>query len=401
LKKIIYILFLLITDSAYSQQTLYYEAILRSNVGTDTMWDGNTMRIYGITPMLSAPVVLPSRTIYCNEGDSVVINARSISQGEHHTIHLHGLDVDTRNDGDPSTSFWLEHMQDTTYSFKAKNAGTYIYHCHVGDVVHVQMGMYGLIVVRAASGVNTAWTGGPAFNKDYKWLMSEVDEEWHDSIPVHDDSLDQIILPPYLPNYFLINGLAQQELNSDSVKITGQVNESIYLRLSNIGFFNNRVIFPSSLNATVIDSDGRPLPNSIITDTVVVMPGERYGVMLTPSVEFTGTISMEYINMNTDSIWQTEYPPVVISGFFGMEESQLQNTISVYPNPADEIITIESEHKMTGLKVLDMTGKIVLSEPLNGHRAFLSLDGKIANGNYIIAIKTEKGTITKPLILKK
>lgn len=394
-------MFLCITFSAQAQQTLYYDAILRSNVGTDTMWDGNTMRIYGITPLLSSPVVLPSRTIWCNEGDSVVINARSISQGEHHTIHLHGLDVDTRNDGDPATSFWLEHMQDTTYSFKATNAGTYLYHCHVGDVVHVQMGMYGLIVVRAANGTNNAWTGGPFFSKQYKWLMSEIDEQWHDSIPVHDDSLDQIMLPPYLPDYFLINGLAQQELNSDSVKITGQVNEPIYVRLANIGFYNNRVIFPASLNAMVVDSDGRPLPNTVSTDTVMVMPGERYGVMLSPSVQFTGTVTVEYMNMNTDSIWQTEYPPVVISGYYGVEEIQDGGAVSVFPNPASSVVYAESFYEIMSIIIVDMSGKEILALPVQGKQVRMDLDGILSNGNYIMKVKTEKGTTAKPLIFRK
>lgn len=348
--------------------------------------------------MLSAPVVLPSRTIYCNEGDSVVINARSISQGEHHTIHLHGLDVDTRNDGDPSTSFWLEHMQDTTYSFKAKNAGTYIYHCHVGDVVHVQMGMYGLIVVKAAGGANTAWTGGPVYSKDYKWLMSEIDKQWHDSIPVHDDSLDQIMLPPYLPDYFLINGKAQQELNDDSIKITGQVNEPIYVRLANIGFFNNRVIFPASLNAVVIASDGRPLPNSVDTDTIVVMPGERYGVMLTPSVQFTGTVAMEYLNMNTDSIWQTEYPPVVISGFYGVEEWEDENSVSVFPNPSAGEFTVKASEKVSEINVFDINGrKLENKQTKNGENTLVQCHYPV--GIYIMEIKTDKNTIYKKIII--
>ncbi len=116
---------------------------------------------------------------------------------------MHGLDVDTRNDGDPSTSFWLGHLQDTTYSFKSKKTQeTYLYHCHVADVSHVQMGMYGMIVVRSAGGVKTAWTGGPSFNKDYKWLMSEVDSVWHFHIPKHDTLADTVNIPKYIPNYF-------------------------------------------------------------------------------------------------------------------------------------------------------------------------------------------------------
>jgi hypothetical protein len=104
----------------FAQNTIIYNCILRSNAQKDTMCDGRVLPIFGITSKLSEQAKIPAKILYCNEGDSVVLNTKSISQGEHHTIHLHGLDVDTRNDGDPSTSFWLTHMQDTTYSFKAK-----------------------------------------------------------------------------------------------------------------------------------------------------------------------------------------------------------------------------------------------------------------------------------------
>jgi FtsP/CotA-like multicopper oxidase with cupredoxin domain len=161
LRKRLTYLFFLIAIAIHAQTTITYLCILRSNAQKDTLCDGRVLPIFGIASTLSGATKIPAKILYCNEGDSVVLNTKSISQGEHHTIHLHGLDVDTRNDGDPATSFWLSHQQDTTYSFKAKNAGTYLYHCHAADVVHVQMGMYGMIVVRAAGGVKTVWTGGP------------------------------------------------------------------------------------------------------------------------------------------------------------------------------------------------------------------------------------------------
>jgi FtsP/CotA-like multicopper oxidase with cupredoxin domain len=199
-----------------AQTTVNYNVILRSNATTVTMWDGNVLTAFGMAPSISTMATVPAFTIHCNEGDTVVLNARNVSQGEHHTVHPHGLDVDTRNDGDPATSFWLEHMQDTTYTFIAKHAGTYLYHCHVGDVLHVQMGMYGLVIVHAAGGAVTAWTGGPAFNREYAWLCSEMDEYWHDSIPEHDPLTDTLHIPPYEPDYFLINGKSETQLASDT-----------------------------------------------------------------------------------------------------------------------------------------------------------------------------------------
>ncbi|HYG50563.1 MAG TPA: hypothetical protein VD905_06650, partial [Flavobacteriales bacterium] len=96
--------------NSVAQITYTIQVILRSNAQEDTLYDGTIIPIFGFTNMLSQPAQLPAKTIYCMVGDSVVLDAKSISQYDHHTIHLHGLDVDTRNDGDPSTSFDLQHM---------------------------------------------------------------------------------------------------------------------------------------------------------------------------------------------------------------------------------------------------------------------------------------------------
>lgn len=390
-----YFLVLLFVVTAGAQDTLNYTAILRSNIGTDTMWDGVTMRIYGVTPSLSAPVIAPGPVWYCNEGDSVIITARSISQNEHHTLHLHGLDVDTRNDGDPATSFYLSHMQDTTYSLRATNAGTYIYHCHVADVVHVQMGMYGLIIVRAANGVNTAWTGGPVFSQDYNWLMAEYDRTWHDSIPYHDPNMDTVHIPPYIPDYFLINGHSQQELlTDDSTHIVGSVNEPIYLRLANIGYCNNKVIFPASLNAQIIDSDGRPLPNAINSDTVNIAPGERYGVMLMPSVEFSGTIEVQYESMNTGLVFQSEFPPVDITGYYSVNEITESSNFRVHPNPATGSFRIsftEALAEQAAMQLLDASGRCVYAQAITAGTSSVIIEPPVSAGIYFVRIITSNG----------
>jgi hypothetical protein len=390
-KKTIYLFLFLFTALFIlkAQTTVTYLCILRSNAQKDTLCDGRVIPVFGITKSLGATAKIPARILYCNEGDSVVLNAKSISQGDHHTIHLHGLDVNTRNDGDPATSFWLNHQQDTTYSFKAKYAGTYLYHCHVDDVVHVQMGMYGLIIVRAAGGVKTAWTGGPAFDKDYKWLTSEVDSVWHYHIPVHDTIADTTHIPKYVPNYFLINGKCGNEINTDdSIQIKGAQGEKILMRLANIGFLANRVIFPSWLNAQIIDSDGRPLPNVIINDTCYIMPGERYSIMIQPNIQSTGTVNLEYVDMNTGNVTFTNYVPVNINGVIGINELEKQPQIfSIYPNPASDNLTIKSNlsnHKDLQFKIFNSLGQLVLSRTFV-KEAIINISG-LPDGLYSIIV---------------
>ena len=230
-----------ITPLAYSQNIVYHDAVMLTT-GKTILHDNSNVAIFGFSSSIFKPFGLPSRTLYANEGDSVVILAHNHSR-DPHTVHLHGTDADTRNDGDPMTSFVIDHDEDTTYSFRANHAGTYIYHCHFQDVLHLQMGMYGLLIIKAANGAKTAWTGGPAYTKEYAWLTSELDKFWHDTYEVidagHSNSLKH---PKYLPKYFLINGKSQQQLEDTTISLSGNVGDKIYLRLANIGFYINNIL---------------------------------------------------------------------------------------------------------------------------------------------------------------
>jgi FtsP/CotA-like multicopper oxidase with cupredoxin domain len=405
-------LIILLPGVVKSQVNRSYDLIMRSNFGTTTLWDNNVVRIYGFSKTLSSLPMFPGPTLYVEEGDSLFVNAANISQTHNHTVHLHGMDANTKNDGDPMTSHPVFHGQTKTYKVLAKHAGTYLYHCHVEDIVHVQLGMYGLVVVKAAGGAKTAWTGGPPFNKSYNWLMSELDKSWHDNIPEMKD--DTLKIPPYIPKYFLVNGKSEQQIDSDdSIRIAGSQNEFIYMRLANIGNFTNRIVFPSTLNAVIIDSDGRPLPNSINNDTVMIMPGERYGVMLNPQAQFTDSVSVSYINMNTDSVWNTQQVPVNISGFFAVNDLADENMISIYPNPvrmdsygAISQINIRYQGKEktsnVDVSIINSLGQLVMQESKQSTNNSFSLDvSGLSNGLYFIKLNINGNYLNKKLLISK
>jgi hypothetical protein len=134
-----------------------------------------------------------------------------------HSIHLHGLDVDAANDGVPETSVGAvpanlcadgESSNDCSghdgpapgagnvivYMFTPKAEGTYMYHCYQEADIHVNMGMYGALVVYSKGdkgNPKTAYNnGGPGngfggtqfgfqYDKDYVMLLSEIDIRGH------------------------------------------------------------------------------------------------------------------------------------------------------------------------------------------------------------------------------
>ena len=396
--------FTLISYSATSQTVRKYKLVMRSNVGSTTMWDNKVLRIYGFAPNLQDQPTLPGVTLYAEEGDSIYIEAYSISQNHEHTVHLHGFDSAPKHDGDPLTSHAIGHLQGRVYAYKATHCGTFIYHCHVEDVVHVQMGMYGLLIVKPKGGLNTAWTGGPAYDKEYRWLMSEIDQKWHDNIPVM--VVDTLKVPPYNPNYFLINGKSEQQLTeSDSIKISGAPSTSIYLRTANIGYYLNRIVFPKELNATIIDSDGRPLPKAIRSDTVELTPGERYGVMLKSTSTYTGEVLVKYVNMNTDSVWNIQKVPVSI-GITSINENTYSSFFSIYPNPAKDELEVSikdnQDLKTNQYAIINTMGQLVKEGSIVKDRSTRSFSihvGDLPNGVYYIRLFLNDSFAYKKVII--
>ncbi len=303
----VFVFLLFLTSYAQAQEKRVFEIVCR-NSGTAIMWDGTPLPLWGFKYGLGGQVEIPAPFIYVNEGDSVIFNVINQSPMPH-TIHMHGVDVDQANDGVPETSFLIPGiLGEGTYRFLASHAGTYIYHCHYESVIHTTMGMYGAFVVRAKDNVNTAWTGGPSFDKEYTWVIAEMDKEWHEDAPENGE------IPWFEPDYFVINGRSGQQLADTSVSISADPGQKVYLRTINIGYGIQEIIFPASFNATTVSSDGRPLPTEQVSDTLRLYPGERYGTLLDFFADEADSIKVNYYDNYKETPMHTNMVPLNADG---------------------------------------------------------------------------------------
>ncbi len=190
------------------------------------------------TPLLGN-AQFPAPLIYAAVGDVVEIRLKNLgvtnkgSPNDPHSIHLHGLDVDAANDGVPETSVGAvpANLAGTpgagnvlVYMFSPTNPGTYMYHCHQEADIHVQMGMYGALVVYSAAdkanGSSAYNNGGPGtgsggelwgwkYDKDVVLLLSEIDTRQHVSEQNGFVGGGATFNPvTYQPQYWVINGLS-------------------------------------------------------------------------------------------------------------------------------------------------------------------------------------------------
>lgn len=412
MRKLFILTIVLFPFISFTQQDLNLFLIAR-NSGQKILSNNDTIRTFGFAQSLNENPGVPGPTLIMNQGDSVHIDLWNVSQGAPHTIHLHGLDVNQQNDGVPHLSFDIAHMDHGYYHFKAPHAGTYLYHCHVASTIHVQAGMYGLIIVKPSDGSNTTWDGGYSFEQEHSYFLSEIDTNWHvDSVLMHEHdtslTIHSVKIPQYDPQFFLINGMSDQQLIDSNIVFESAVNQMDYTRLANIGFYGVRVIFPSQLNAKIIDSDGRPFSVEEISDTVMIYPGERFGVLTESSLEFNSQISYEYFDLNTMNTAGVQIIPVSVSGFAGeieIESKPLE--ISIEPNPFvenTELTFYLSNSKDLTLTINDLNGNLIYSsqkEYYSAGKQKIDLTHLIpSEGVYFVTLKTDKGILGVQKLIK-
>ena len=105
-------------------------------------------------------------------------------------------------------------------------------------------------------------------------------------------------------------------------------------------------------------SDGRVLPNPIDSDTLILYPGERYSVLLSPTQFIQGHITVNSANLyNTETIVGTNYIGINIDSLGqGMEDNKLAY-LNLYPNPTSTNLQIQSKETLD-IYIYNLEGKL-------------------------------------------
>ena len=199
--------------------------------------------------------MFPSKMIRVRQGQ--VVHSTLDAKKNAHTIHHHGMNSSTYNDGVGHVSF--EVHEKYTYQFQPHSAGTYFYHCHKNTVLHFEYGMYGLLIVDPPEGPGRLFKGGPAYDVEAFWVPDDVDPRWHTLD--HDAGMcgDDVGLDRFEPKYFLVTGAAAPLTETDpNVRVNARVGQRILVRHLNASYSVVRTTI-EGLDATIYGVDGRPL----------------------------------------------------------------------------------------------------------------------------------------------
>ena len=272
----------------------------------------------------------PAPTIIVDEDDELFLSMTNVGMTmrpdlfDPHTVHWHGFpQAASIMDGVPDSSISINMGATLTYYYNAKDAGTYMYHCHVEATEHMQMGMLGNLFVHPrqnklatgdslydsfmgindfAGNANAAnvdfggTTTAPAANSathaanaTYAYNDGDGTTAYHVEFPIqigsfdpdfHDASLNVQPLPfsGMKDKYFMLNGRGYPDTvvagslpdtadpNGDlhesqpvSSLVTAAPNQRILLRISNLNITEFYTLGTTGLPMEVIGLDARLL----------------------------------------------------------------------------------------------------------------------------------------------
>jgi hypothetical protein len=287
----------------------------------------------------------------------------SPSKGNH-TIHWHGMEPDPRNDGVGHTSF--EIADSYTYQWQPEKgrpgvadygtAGTYFYHCHVNTTLHVQMGMFGPLIIDpiehpdfpVTPGARRAFVDGPEYDIDTETLLIpySMDTRWHGMNHAAGLSGEDAGLNHFQPKHFYALGgeLARRPSGKEKVWSMKSLRANVYkegdyrkptlLRLLNANYLPTMLRFQDKYGnpvamAEVIAHDGRPYRDTheragqslpcrdagypMMTSMLASGSAERYDLLLFPPAAGEYQVVLDFKDWITDEVIGQRVIPLTAS----------------------------------------------------------------------------------------
>jgi FtsP/CotA-like multicopper oxidase with cupredoxin domain len=272
------------------------------------MYDGTELRHWGFEDEHKNRGI-PSPLIRVREGQIVHTELKA-TKGPH-TIHHHGIEPDAHNDGVGHTSFDVNTRY--TYQWRATEAGTYFYHCHVNTPLHVQLGLFGGLIVDPETGPGTCWKGGPVYDHERFWVGCAFDPTWaaldhHAGVDGADVGLNRLN-----PKYFLINDKGGPEaLEDPDIAVRAKTGETILMRLLNANYHPQRWTWDADVDC--VCSDGRPFEHGYPLRELTMCPAERYDMILRPRKPGVVRVKVETLHWITGKVLGSAETLITVSG---------------------------------------------------------------------------------------
>lgn len=266
------------------------------------MPDGRKVRFWGFEdPNSRAGETFPSAPIRVRAGQ--IVHTRIESAKGSHTIHHHGLQPTTFNDGVGHVSF--EVNGDYTYQWRPAVPGTYFYHCHKNTVLHFEMGMYGMLIVDPPTGPGKVFANGPAYDAEALWVADDVDPRWHELNQDAGLCGEDVGLNDFRPEYFMLSGVPHPRTQTSAKVVpTLRAGQTLLIRLLNASYSILRTRI--GVDVEVVGVDGSELgspyapgsrPFTIrANEPFELTSAQRYALIVRPTATGEIPVLMEFLD---------------------------------------------------------------------------------------------------------
>jgi len=219
---------------------------------------------------------VPGPMLRVRVGDTVELHLKNAPNDlMQHSIDLHAVN----GPGGGSGATAVMPGKEAVLTFKALNAGLYVYHCATAPIpIHITNGMFGLILVEPVGGL-------PKVDHEYYVMQSELYTNAAFGTPGHHDVSNDKLLNES-PDYVLFNGRVGALTGAGS--LTAKVGESVRIYFGVGGFVSSNFHIIGEIFDRVYPEGalGQPLTN---VQTTAVPAG---GAM---AVEFTVQVPGRYL----------------------------------------------------------------------------------------------------------
>ena len=211
---------------------------------------------------------LPGPLIKTRVGDRLIVHFTNELK-EPTTVHWHGVRVPIEMDGVPDVSQpEVKQGESFTYDFVVRDAGLYWYHPHVMSAAQVGFGLYGALLVEdPADGVDVA--------DQVTIVLSDISFDAKGRLEPADSGGSAGMVFGREGDYLLVNGRPRPVLRARP----GAPQRWRIVNAAKSRFFYLEL---EGQNFTVIGVDGGLQERPVTNDILLVTPGERVDVIVTP-----------------------------------------------------------------------------------------------------------------------
>ncbi|HLV47132.1 MAG TPA: T9SS type A sorting domain-containing protein [Flavobacterium sp.] len=148
--------------------------------------------------------------------------------------------------------------------------------------------------------------------------------------------------------------------------------------LRNLGRFNS----DGSVDETFLDDVG--FDTQGIVYGAVIQPDEKI-ILVGEFTKYNSYFRNGILRLHGDETADVE------------SQEKASSSIQVYPNPTKDYINITSEEIIQSIETYDITGRLVKAELINRFETQQNIDN-LANGTYLLIIKTDKTEVIKKIV---